>query len=1064
MEYRILGPLALVRDGAATELGGLRQRALLARLVLARGQVLSVERLIDDLWGGAPPPAANGTLQSYVSTLRRTIEPQRAAGARPTVLLTAPPGYQLVLTNSTIDADEFEDDLRTARNAQRAGDLERAEHAIATALARWRGDALGEFAHEPWALAEAARLTELREAAIEDRVDVRLNTGQHHSIVAELESLVASAPLRERRRGQLMLALYRSGRQADALRTYGEGRERLLDELGLDPGHDLQRLEQLILQQSPELDLARPPEARPPAAAPASASGTRPRRPLPTVSLVGREREMRAVEPAIDDLLNSRGRIVLLAGEAGIGKSRLADEIIVTARSHKIAVLEGHGYAGEGAPSYWPWLQVLRPLITAQNIEQSPPALFAHAPALAQIMPELKELIPGLEPATAVDADTARFELASAIVAVLSAFSIHRPLLVVLDDLHWSDESSLFVLRFAADAIRRNRIMVLGTYRPDEPYPALKDTLAALARHQDLLRIELSGIAVDDVIRVLDDRLGADVAATIAADVHARTSGNPFFVQEIARSLEHVDLVELPHALATVPAGVRDVLGRSVAALPSSTQRVLEVAAVAGRGVDLRLLNSITGDALDHVEAALAERVLIPVAGSLSQLRFRHDLLRETILSTLTPIRRARLHGDIGRYLETSQQGQLDEVAEHFWQAAGIGFEDDAVRTALAAADQNLERLIALERTEEHLNRALSLLERLPSTLERHNWRLRGNTRLVQLMQRRHGLTAPQFREALQRMDGVIVGAQEPPELVGARTHEWGFHVVSGHLAEARAIGEDMLAHAALTNDDGYLLGGSLAMGNTLHHLGDHAGSLAHIERAVELALASTDFRTRFGLNVISWSYGFSAAAHLMHDHVDRAYERIDKAIDAANRDPNGFDQTHAYFTGAWVAGHVRDVERGLRYAEPSFEIALRDMNSSYDMWSGAVKGWAMARMGDATGEPLLSDCIARSYDANQLLILPMLIALWADVALARGDHDRAHELIAESFALGRRTGEVCYEPELHRLRAELLHRAGDADAAHDELAVGMATAQAHGAILYQRILAETAAEFGIAL
>jgi tetratricopeptide (TPR) repeat protein len=782
------------------------------------------------------------------------------------------------------------------------------------------------------------------------------------------------------------------------------------------------------------------------------------------VSIVGRERELRAVEPAIDDLLHSRGRIVLLAGEAGIGKSRLADEIIVTARSHKIAVLEGHGYAGEGAPSYWPWLLVLRPLITAQHIENSPPALFAHAPALAQIMPELKELIPGLEPATAVDADTARFELAAAIVAVLSAFSVHRPLLVVLDDLHWSDESSLFVLRFAADAIRRDRIMVLGTYRPDEPYPALKETLAALARHQDLLRLELTGIAVDDVVRVLDDRLGGNVAATIAADVHARTSGNPFFVQEIARSLEHVGAADLPRALATVPAGVRDVLGRSFATLPTETQRVLEVAAVAGRGVDLRLLNRIIGDALDHVEAALAERVLIPVSGSLSQLRFRHDLLRETILSTLTPIRRARLHGDIGRYLATTHQGQLDEVAEHFWHAADIGFEDDAVRTALLAADQNLVRLIALERTEEHLNRALSLLERLPVTPERRNWHLRANTRLVQLMQRRHGLTAPQFREALERMEGVPDGEQEPPELVGARTHEWGFHVVSGHLAEARAIGEDMLVHAALTHDDGYLLGGSLAMGNTLHHVGDHPGSLAHIERAIELSLVSTDYRTRFGLNVLSWSYGFSAPAHLMQDRVEFAFARVDKAIETANSDPNGFDQTHAYFTGAWVAGHIRDVDRVLQYAEPAYEIARRDMNSSYDMWAGAVKGWAMARLGDATGETMLADCIARSYEANQLLILPMIIALRAELAVGRKEIERGHELIDEAFALGRRTGEVCYEPELHRLRAELFHYAGDTETARAELVAGMAVADAHGALLYVRLLGETAAELDLTL
>jgi len=370
VEYRILGPLALVREGAARELGGLRQRAVLARLLVARGQVVSVERLIDDVWGGAPPPGANATLQSYVSTLRRIVEPGRAAGARPTVLVTASAGYQLVLTGATVDADEFEADLRRARDAYAAGQFADAERALDTALARWRGDALGEFAHEPWALAEAARLTELREAAIEDRIDARLSAGQHYSIVAELESLVAQAPLRERRRAQLMLALYRSGRQPDALRVYAVGRERLLDELGLDPGVELQRLEQLILQQSDELDLPTAPTtvAAPSAGATATTgapdatptadatTAPRPSRPPRTAGagIVGRDRELRAVEPAIDDLLNGRGRLVLLAGEAGIGKSRLADEIILRARSHKIAVLEGHGYAGEGAPSYWP--------------------------------------------------------------------------------------------------------------------------------------------------------------------------------------------------------------------------------------------------------------------------------------------------------------------------------------------------------------------------------------------------------------------------------------------------------------------------------------------------------------------------------------------------------------------------------------------------------------------------------------------------------------------------------------------------------------------------------------
>ena len=151
----------------------------------------------------------------------------------------------------------------------------------------------------------------------------------------------------------------------------------------------------------------------------------------------------------------------------------------------------------------------------------------------------------------------------------------------------------------------------------------------------------------------------------------------------------------------------------------------------------------------------------------------------------------------------------------------------------LAAADKNLEHA---RRARTHRrapqSRAVELLERLPQSPERTNPRIRADTRLVLLMQRRHGLTAPQFREALKRMDGAVIGEEEPPELVGARLRKWGFNVVSGNLPDARAIADDMLAHAARTNDDGYLLAASIAMGNTLHHLGDHAGSLAHIERA----------------------------------------------------------------------------------------------------------------------------------------------------------------------------------------------------------------------------------------
>jgi DNA-binding SARP family transcriptional activator len=247
MEFRVLGPLEVVEDGRELSLGGTKQRALLANLLLRANQVVSSERLIDELWGESPPATAAKAIQVYVSNLRKQL------GER---LLTRSPGYVLQVDPDEFDLARFEELLDKARKA--------APHAAAeslrSALALWRGPALADLAYESFAQTDIARLEELRLAAWEERVEADLAVGRHAELVPELESLVARHPLRERLRSQLMLALYRSGRQAEALKVYQDARQTLTEELGLEPSPALQRLERAILAQDPALEPEPPAE------------------------------------------------------------------------------------------------------------------------------------------------------------------------------------------------------------------------------------------------------------------------------------------------------------------------------------------------------------------------------------------------------------------------------------------------------------------------------------------------------------------------------------------------------------------------------------------------------------------------------------------------------------------------------------------------------------------------------------------------------------------------------------------------------------------------------------
>src|SRR4051794_20906442 len=266
LEFRILGPLEVSRDARSLPLGSPKQRALLAVLLLHANEPLSRDRLVEELWGEAAPATVNAALSGYLTKLRRVL----ANGDGDDVLATRAPGYVLHVEPEALDAAVFERLVVEGRGALGRGEATDAAARLGEALALWRGRALADLADETFAQPEIRRLEELRVAAIEERVDADLALGRHDGLVPELEALVAQQPYRERLRAQLILALYRCGRQADALAAYQAARRTLDEELGLEPGRRLQELEQAILQQDPAIDAptwaAEPPAAdgRPP--------------------------------------------------------------------------------------------------------------------------------------------------------------------------------------------------------------------------------------------------------------------------------------------------------------------------------------------------------------------------------------------------------------------------------------------------------------------------------------------------------------------------------------------------------------------------------------------------------------------------------------------------------------------------------------------------------------------------------------------------------------------------------------------------------------------------------
>jgi DNA-binding SARP family transcriptional activator/class 3 adenylate cyclase len=884
IEFRVLGPLQVVKEERVLALGGRKQRGLLALLLLDRDRVVPRDRVIDALWGQRPPASAANSVHVYVSKVRRLLEDEESG--HQAALVTEAPGYLLRVPAGALDADEFERLLAEGSAALAAGEFAHAEAILGDALAAWRGPALADLASEPFVQPEIARLEALRLEALEKRFEAMLAVGRQAEAVAELQALVGLHPLDERLRAQLMVALYRSARHAEALETYRAHRRLLSEELGLEPSPELRRLEQAILRQDESLGplvrlaprVAAAPNASEPPPTVSAAVAPRPledeRRPVtvlfadivgstalgerlepdeakvlvgecvtmmsvavdeyggtvqayqgdgicayfgvpsaheddperaaraalrilevvhgysrdiesawgisgfavrvgvnsgpaavglvgsvkpeavalgdatniaarlqaaaepgtilvgqttsrrlagrfalepigeltvkgreepvaayrllrakereprvPTTALYGRDRELEHLHTVVDDLASGRGRVVLVTGMPGIGKTRLLTELASLA-GDSATWLEGRCHSYGGLPG-WPFVEVLLGWLGAEIGE---PEIAIRTKARAGLGALFSD---GVDDVLVPLASLLRLRLEShptapgngvevAYLRWLEALAAERPVIVAVEDTQWADAPTRELAKALLGLTDHAPVALVLT---EEPIPGSEG--AALRLHAlghyghrtiDLPLGALSETASEQLLAAL---VGDQVDRSTRIGLIQEAEGNPLYLEELARAFVEGALEPRGRTWTMtmgshdlLPPTLENLLVARIDRLPDGPRRLAQIAAAIGRTFPVGVLEEVAGESVHDALTALLRAEIVREVSRYPELEcsFTHGLLREAALSTVTAARKRGLYARIAASFETRYTDSLDEHLErlaHYHGQAG---------------------------------------------------------------------------------------------------------------------------------------------------------------------------------------------------------------------------------------------------------------------------------------------------------------------------------------------------------------------------------------------------------
>ncbi|MBE1500970.1 DNA-binding SARP family transcriptional activator/tetratricopeptide (TPR) repeat protein [Amycolatopsis lexingtonensis] len=612
---QLLGPVKAWSGEVELDLGSAHRRTVLAALAVNPNRTVSREELIDAVWGEAPPQSAQGSIYTYVSGLRRALEPGRAKGEGPQLLASIGSGYSLRLDSGAIDVHRFDALREQALRKQGAGDLRGAREDLEEALGLWHGVPLSGLPG-PFAAAQRARLTEVRLATVERRAEVVLESGGHAELVAELTALTREHPFRETLRGLLMRALVRADRRTEAIAVYTDVRDRLVESSGTEPGPALRRLYDQLREKPAAAPEPKPAPLARPARLPVAAMPER------ADLFVGREAELARLREAVDGLGAGVGRSVWLEGEPGSGRTALLAELLTMAADFTPAFAAADALDQRFA---------LRPLLDALGVH---PGAAGHRAVLAARLAEQ----PGEDP---VDG----------LLALVRELCTEAPLVLVVDDLHWADDATLRVWRYLSRETRQLPLLLVGACRP-VPRPAALDELRAELDNDDTTVLVLPPLPESATRELATELVGAPPGPGLQLLV-SYAAGNPRYTREIVETLLGQSMIVLDGVHAhldgnschSIPAPLGSRITLYLSFLSSGTRDTLRWAAMLGREFslsDIAVATERPPTALvGAVDEAIASGVLVE---SGDRLAFRHALVRRVLYEKTPAAMRVALH------------------------------------------------------------------------------------------------------------------------------------------------------------------------------------------------------------------------------------------------------------------------------------------------------------------------------------------------------------------------------------------------------------------------------------
>ncbi len=1018
LHIQLLQSFALhVGDELITSVNTPRLQSLLAYLLLHRDEPQSRRQIAYCFWPESNDSQARTNLRQLVHHLRRAL----------------PDGDQLLFIDAkhlqwqpvcpfSLDVAEFEDALQAAAAARGRSDGGGEQSALARAVDMYGGELLPNC-YDDWLLPERERLTQQFVQALERLITLLADTQQHQPAINYAQRLLRQDPLHEAAYRQLMVLHARNGDRARALRVYHTCATSLQRELGVAPDTATGALYEELTHQEQTAGIA----------------PTAPVQPAGDLPLIGRQIELAQLQESRRQAIAGRAHVALVLGEAGIGKTRLLEEVLSDAERSGLAVARARCYAAEGRLAYAPPVEWLRSSVLQAGLAGLDAVWLAE---LARLLPELRASYPDLPALAAQTEAWERQRLFEALTRAMLAET--QPLLLAIDDLQWCDRETLEWLRYVLRSAPQAQLLILATARsgalPDNP--ALLELLRDLRSAGQVQTLELAALPTAETAALAAAVAGQELDTAQIAALQTAAEGNPLFIVEMIRAglwpdgNAGADSMPAP-ASGRLPPKVHAVIETRLSRLSPAARRTAELAATIGREFQVDVLARAIEIADQNFVQALDElwQHRIVREQGLASYDFSHDKIREVAAAGVGLARRRNDHRRVLRALEAVYAPNPDAVSGRLaYHAEQAGLIAEAIPYYQTAGDR-AQQVYANEEAIHTYGRGLALLAALPEHAERTAQEIRLRTALGPALVAGRGYAAAEVAQNFGRARQLCEDLPDDEQLFPAL---WGLYIhaiVRDELHTAHQLGHECRQLALAAKDPAMLVAADFALGTSLFHLGHLQQACRHLERAVSCYEPQQHARHAhmFGADMGVFSLAHAAFALWHLGATEQALQRSEQSLALAEELAHPFSRAIALVYAATVHEFASDVSATCRKAGQTI-AECRDWGFVYYLaWAGILYGWALAEAGEpANGIARMEQGLADLRATGAGLRTPHYLTILAETYLKCDDLEHSQERADEALRIIEAQDEYWCAARLYRLQGKLARRRGAAGRADE--------------------------------